>query len=112
MEGGKYFNMKKFEWKSILGTGACSTVGALLAKVVKLDKLTYAGNLEPLIDIMDSPYYAFEKVDNCDFGNLERVFNQHQLDKIMHHAAEFHVDRSIDGYADFSKLILSLVRDS
>ena len=69
--------------------------------VVNVDSLTYAGNLESLIDVANSPHYSFEKVDVCDFDNIERVFNYHKPDKVMHLAAESHVDRSIDGPAEF-----------
>ncbi len=70
-------------------------------EVVNLDNLTYAGNQESLIDIESSPLYQFEKVDICNASDVEKVFNQHQPDKVMHLAAESHVDRSIDGPAQF-----------
>lgn len=70
-------------------------------EVVNLDKLTYAGNLESLTEVADSPNYQFEKVDICDLESLGRVFNHHKPDKVMHLAAESHVDRSIDGPAEF-----------
>src|SRR5690606_36720449 len=68
---------------------------------VNLDKLTYAGNLESLTSIANNERYAFEQVDICDRTELDRVFAQHQPDAVMHLAAESHVDRSIDGPADF-----------
>ena len=70
-------------------------------QVINLDKLTYAGNLESLETVSNSPLYTFEQVDVCDKEELQRVFNQYQPDKIMHLAAESHVDRSIDGPAEF-----------
>src|SRR5699024_3251238 len=71
-------------------------------EVINLDKLTYAGNLESLPEeVKNSPRYAFEQVDICNANELERVFEQHQPDAIMHLAAESHVDRSIDGPAEF-----------
>jgi len=70
-------------------------------QVINLDKLTYAGNLESLETVSNSPLYTFEQVDICDKAELQRVFNQHQPDKMMHLAAESHVDRSIDGPAEF-----------
>ena len=70
-------------------------------QVINLDKLTYAGNLESLETVSNSPLYTFEQVDICDKEELQRIFNQHQPDKIMHFAAESHVDRSIDGPAEF-----------
>ncbi|OOX55797.1 dTDP-glucose 4,6-dehydratase, partial [Vibrio parahaemolyticus] len=69
--------------------------------VVNLDKLTYAGNLESLVDVADSDRYYFEQVDICDRTELDRVFSEHQPDMVMHLAAESHVDRSIDGPAAF-----------
>lgn len=68
---------------------------------MNLDKLTYAGNLESLHEISGSPLYSFEKVDICNLEELSRVFNQHQPDKVMHLAAESHVDRSIDSPSAF-----------
>ncbi|PML10639.1 dTDP-glucose 4,6-dehydratase [Vibrio breoganii] len=69
--------------------------------LVNVDVLTYAGNLESLADCEDNPRYAFEQIDICDRAELDRVFSQHQPDVVMHLAAESHVDRSIDGPADF-----------
>lgn len=69
--------------------------------VVNIDKLTYAGNLESLAEISNSERYAFEQVDICDHSAVDRVFRDHQPDAVMHLAAEFHVDRSIDGPAAF-----------
>jgi dTDP-glucose 4,6-dehydratase len=69
--------------------------------VVNVDKLTYAGNLDSLKNIEANQRYAFEKVDVCDGVELKRIFNEHQPDIVMHLAAESHVDRSIDGPAEF-----------
>ena len=69
--------------------------------VINLDKLTYAGNLESLTDVADSPRYTFEQVDICDRAELDRVFAHHQPDAVMHLAAESHVDRSIDSAGKF-----------
>lgn len=66
-----------------------------------LISITYAGNLESLAAISDSSRYFFEKVDICNRAELDRVFNTHRPDAIMHLAAESHVDRSIDGPAAF-----------
>jgi dTDP-glucose 4,6-dehydratase len=63
--------------------------------------LTYAGNLESLSEVERDPRYHFEQVDICDKNGMEKVFEQYQPDAIMHLAAESHVDRSIDGPADF-----------
>ncbi|TNF93443.1 MAG: dTDP-glucose 4,6-dehydratase [Gammaproteobacteria bacterium] len=94
----------------ILVTGGAGFIGSAVVRhlindlgheVVNLDKLTYAGNLESLDDVSDNPLYKFEHVDICDMPEVERVFQTHQPDKVMHLAAESHVDRSIDGPADF-----------
>lgn len=94
----------------ILVTGGAGFIGSAVVRhiindtqdsVVNVDKLTYAGNLESLESVCDNPRYFFEQVDICDKTQLERVFNQHQPDAVMHLAAESHVDRSIDGPAAF-----------
>ena len=94
----------------LLITGGAGFIGSAVIRhiiqntqdeVVNLDKLTYAGNLESLAEVSDSERYAFEQVDICDRAEVDRVLAQHQPDAIMHLAAESHVDRSIDGPADF-----------
>lgn len=94
----------------ILVTGGAGFIGSAVIRniientddsVVNLDKLTYAGNLESLLSVSDSPKYAFEQVDICDRTELDRVFAEHKPDAVMHLAAESHVDRSIDGPAAF-----------
>ena len=96
--------------RKILISGGAGFIGSAVIRhilhstqfrVVNLDKLTYAGNLESLSTVSMDPRYAFEKVDICDTAELTRVFKQHQPDIIMHLAAESHVDRSIDGPAEF-----------
>ena len=71
------------------------------SKVVVVDKLTYAGNLQSLASIADDERFAFEQVDICDAIELARVFSQYKPKWIMHLAAESHVDRSIDGPGEF-----------
>lgn len=75
-------------------------------KVVNVDCLTYAGNLESLADI-EKKYggerYFFEKVDICDREQIERIFKQYDIDTVIHFAAESHVDRSILGPEAFMK---------
>ena len=94
----------------ILVTGGAGFIGSAVIRrvilntndsIVNLDKLTYAGNLESLVDICDSKRYTFEQVDICDRTEVERVFLEHQPDVVMHLAAESHVDRSIEGPARF-----------
>jgi dTDP-glucose 4,6-dehydratase len=76
-------------------------VGDTDAHVVNVDALTYAGNLDSLDAVANSPRYKFEHADICDRAALDRIFQQHQPDAVMHLAAESHVDRSIDGPGDF-----------
>ncbi|MBP4133349.1 dTDP-glucose 4,6-dehydratase [Gallibacterium anatis] len=71
--------------------------------VINVDKLTYAGNLESLIEVSKSERYFFEQVDICDRAALNRIFSHYKPDAVMHLAAESHVDRSIDGPAAFIK---------
>lgn len=94
----------------ILVTGGAGFIGSAVIRhiirhtddsVINLDKLTYAGNLESLAETCNSPRYAFEQVDICDRSEVDRVFLTHRPDAVMHLAAESHVDRSIDGPADF-----------
>jgi dTDP-glucose 4,6-dehydratase len=70
-------------------------------QVMNLDKLTYAGNLESLIEIADNLRYQFIQGDVCDTALVSRLFADFQPDVVMHLAAESHVDRSIDGPAEF-----------
>lgn len=94
----------------IIVTGGAGFIGSAVIRqyinetgfeVINLDALTYAGNLDSLCSVSNNPRYHFEHVDIRDIKSLERVFNQYQPDAIMHLAAESHVDRSIDGPADF-----------
>ena len=94
----------------ILVTGGAGFIGSALIRhliaeteheVVNIDALTYAANLDALEAASESPRYAFEHVDIRDAEAINRVLNEHQPDGIIHLAAESHVDRSIDGPADF-----------
>ncbi|MBT3197161.1 MAG: dTDP-glucose 4,6-dehydratase [Gammaproteobacteria bacterium] len=95
---------------NIMVTGGAGFIGSAVIRhliaetnhqVLNLDKLTYAGNLESLLMVAGHPRYQFEQVDICDDRELERVFDAFSPDLVMHLAAESHVDRSIDGPADF-----------
>ncbi len=94
----------------ILVTGGAGFIGSAVVRhiinstqdsVINVDKLTYAGNLESLIEIVDNERYKFEHADICDSAAMATIFAHHQPDVIMHLAAESHVDRSITGPADF-----------
>lgn len=94
----------------LLITGGAGFIGSAVIRhiitntqdeVVNLDKLTYAGNLENLITVSDNERYSFEQVDICNRTEVDRVLTHYQPDAIMHLAAESHVDRSIDGPAEF-----------
>nr|MCU0319567.1 dTDP-glucose 4,6-dehydratase [Flavobacteriales bacterium] len=64
-------------------------------RIINLDALTYAGNLENLRDIERAPNYTFVKADICDADAVTKVFREYAIDGVIHLAAESHVDRSI-----------------
>jgi dTDP-glucose 4,6-dehydratase len=95
---------------TLLVTGGAGFIGSevlrqLIAEtdwtVVNVDKLTYAGNLESLDAVAADPRYYFERVDVCDVAAVRGLFERYRPDAVMHLAAESHVDRSIDGPAEF-----------
>jgi len=63
--------------------------------IINVDKLTYAGNLENLKSVADRENYVFIKADICDLAEISRIFEQYDIDRVVHFAAESHVDRSI-----------------
>jgi dTDP-glucose 4,6-dehydratase len=103
--------VKAKKMKNILITGGAGFIGSHVVrlfvtkyqdyKLINLDALTYAGNLENLSDIDTSPNYFFEKVNILDVHELERVFTEHSISDVIHLAAESHVDRSIESPLDF-----------
>jgi len=70
-------------------------------KIINIDKLTYAGNLDSLLDVADNSNYVFVQGDIADRCLIERLLNEYQPEAVIHFAAESHVDRSIDGPKDF-----------
>jgi dTDP-glucose 4,6-dehydratase len=94
----------------LLITGGAGFIGSALVRhlirntsyrVVNVDKLTYAGNLESVEPVAEDPGYAFERVDICDFQRIQKVFEEYEPQGVLHLAAESHVDRSIDGPGEF-----------
>lgn len=91
--------------KTLLITGGAGFIGSHVVrlfvtkypdyKIINLDALTYAGNLENLKDIEDAPNYEFVKADITDAPAINELFQQYQFDGVIHLAAESHVDRSI-----------------
>ncbi|MBY0350625.1 dTDP-glucose 4,6-dehydratase [Tabrizicola sp.] len=93
----------------LLVTGGCGFIGSAVVRlavsrgheVVNLDAMTYAANAANVESVAQSNLYSFEQADIRDRAALDRIFALHNPDAVMHLAAESHVDRSIDGPADF-----------
>lgn len=96
--------------KRFLVTGGAGFIGSTTVRylvrefgydVCVLDKLTYAGNLDNLASVAQSPHFRFARIDICDIRAMRDLIEDFQPDVVMHLAAETHVDRSIDGPANF-----------
>ena len=95
---------------NIVVTGGAGFIGSALCRrlcanpahrVTNVDKLTYAGNLASLRQTENYPNYRFVKADICDVAAMSDILREHEIDIVIHLAAESHVDRSIDGPAAF-----------
>lgn len=91
-------------------TGGAGFIGSAVVRflineteheVLNFDKLTYAGNLKNVAEVADSTRYQFVHGDICDRELIKKTFAEFKPDKIMHLAAESHVDRSITGPSEF-----------
>jgi dTDP-glucose 4,6-dehydratase len=99
--------------KNILITGGAGFIGSHVVKlfvkkypnynIINLDKLTYAGNLENLSEIDNKNNYSFVKGDICDYKLVKDLFEKHNIDSVIHLAAESHVDRSITNPFEFAQ---------
>ena len=99
--------------RSLLITGGAGFIGGHVVRlmtqrypdyhIICLDKLTYAGNLETIADVAEAPNFTFVQADICDYETMRRLLVEHQVDGIIHLAAESHVDRSISDPFTFAR---------
>ena len=99
--------------RNILVTGGAGFIGSHVVRlmvnrypdyrIINLDALTYAGNLENLKDVEECPNYVFVKADICDYDRVSAIFTDYQVDGVIHLAAESHVDRSIKDPCTFAR---------
>ena len=99
--------------RNIIITGGAGFIGSHVVRlfvtkypdyrIINLDALTYAGNLENLKDIEDKPNYVFVKADICDFDAMYELMQKYAVDGVIHLAAESHVDRSIKDPFTFAR---------
>ena len=99
--------------KNILITGGAGFIGSHLVKffvknypnynIINVDNLTYAGNLKNIEEVSKSSNYKFEKIDICDYKNIEKILQKYNVNAVINLAAESHVDRSISDPFLFAK---------
>ena len=99
--------------RSLLITGGAGFIGGHVVRlmtqrypdyhIICRDKLTYAGNLETIADVAEAPNFTFVQADICDYETMRRLLVEHEVDGIIHLAAESHVDRSISDPFTFAR---------
>ena len=119
---------KRENMRNILVTGGAGFIGSNFVKhmlntyeyrIINIDVLTYAGNLENLSDIEENPNYTFVRGDIRDRELLDKLFKEYQIDTVVNFAAESHVDRSIEnlfnykyiGYTGFARCGKGILED-